>query len=123
MNVFQSLVKCARNFFTYKLLLLFSCSVVSDSLQLLGMKHPGFPVLHYRTEFAQTNVHGVHDAIQSFHPLSPSSPHAIYLFQHQALFQQVGSLHQVAKVLEFQEDYFKNVFLKQREYSGWSPIN
>ena len=35
---------------------------------------PGFPVLHYLLEFAQTNVHGVSDAIQLFHPLSPSSP-------------------------------------------------
>ena len=32
---------------------------------------PGFPVLHYLPEFAQTNVHRVGDAIQSSHPLSP----------------------------------------------------
>ena len=34
---------------------------------------PGFPVLQYLLEFAQTNVHGVSDAIQLFHPLSPPS--------------------------------------------------
>ena len=32
---------------------------------------PGFPVLHYLPEFAQTHLHGVGDAIQPSHPLSP----------------------------------------------------
>ena len=32
---------------------------------------PGFPVLHYFLEFAQTHVHWVGDAIQSHHPLLP----------------------------------------------------
>ena len=32
--------------------------------------------------------------------MSPSSPPALNLFQHQCLFQCVGSSHQVAKVLE-----------------------
>ena len=32
---------------------------------------PGFPVLHYVLEFAQTHVRWVSDAIQPFHPLSP----------------------------------------------------
>ena len=32
---------------------------------------PGFPVLHYLLEFAQTHVHRVGDNIQQFHPLSP----------------------------------------------------
>ena len=35
---------------------------------------PGFPVLHYVPEFAQTHVHWVGDAIQPSHPLSPPSP-------------------------------------------------
>ena len=35
---------------------------------------PGFPVLHYLLEFAQTHVHGVGDASQPSHPLSLSSP-------------------------------------------------
>ena len=63
---------------------------------------PGFPVLHYLPEFAQTHVHWVSDAIQPFHPLSPPSPPALNLSQHQGLFQWVGSSHQVAKVLELQ---------------------
>ena len=45
------------------LLLLFSCSVMSDSLSPHG--------LHYLQEFVQTHVHWVGDAIQSSHPLSP----------------------------------------------------
>ena len=48
------------------------CSVVSNSLQLHGTQHtPGFPVLHYLPNFAQTHVHWVGDAIQPSHPLYP----------------------------------------------------
>ena len=39
---------------------------------------------------------------QPSHPLSSPSPPAFNLSQHQGLFQWVGSLHQVAKVLELQ---------------------
>ena len=59
-------------------------------------------VLHYLLEFAQTHVHWVGDAIHSSHPLSPPSPPDLNLSQHQNLFQWVGSLHQVSKVLELQ---------------------
>ena len=38
---------------------------------------PGFPVLHYLPEFAQTHVHWVSDAIQPSHPLLPPSPPAL----------------------------------------------
>ena len=37
-------------------LLLFSHSVVSDSLRPHGLQHPDFPVLHYLLEFAQTHI-------------------------------------------------------------------
>ena len=50
---------------------------------------PGSSVLHYLPEFAQSHVHGVSDAIQPSHPLSPPSP-AFNLSQHQGLFQRVG---------------------------------
>ena len=40
---------------------------------------PGFPVLHYHPELAQTHVHRVCDAIQLSHPLSPPSPPALSL--------------------------------------------
>ena len=61
---------------------------------------PGLPVHHQLLEFTQTHVHRVGDAIQPSHPLSSPSP-AFNLAQHQGLFQRVGSLHQVAKGLEF----------------------
>ena len=44
-------------------------------------------VLHHHLEFAQTHVHLAHDAIQTSHPLSPSSPPALNLSQNQGLFQ------------------------------------
>ena len=55
---------------------------------------PGFPVLHYFSEFAQTHFQWVSDAIQPSHPLSSPSPPALNLCQHQGLFQWVGSSHQ-----------------------------
>ena len=60
-----------------------------------------FPVHHQLPELAQTHVHRVSDAIQPSHPLSTPSP-ALSLYQRQGLYQWVDSLHQVAKVLEFQ---------------------
>ena len=44
---------------------------------------PGFLVLYCLLEFLQTHVHWVSDAIQPSHPLSPSSPPALKLSQHQ----------------------------------------
>ena len=46
----------------------------------------GFPDLHYLLEFAQTHIHWVSDAIQSFHPLSSRSPLVFNLSQHQSFF-------------------------------------
>ena len=51
----------------------------------------GFLVLHQLLEVAQTHVHHVSDAIQSFHPLSSLYPTAFNLSQHQGLFQWVAS--------------------------------
>ena len=85
-----------------QLLLLFSHQVVPDSLQPHDCGTPGFPVLHYLPQFAQTHVHWVSDTIQSSHPLFPPSPPALNLSQNWGLFQWVNSSHQVAKVLELQ---------------------
>ena len=73
---------------------------------------PGFPVLHYLPEFAQTHVHWVSDAIQSSHPLSPPSSVALNLCQYQGSLQRVGSLHQVARLLELhlQHQSFQQIF-------------
>ena len=62
----------------------------------------GLPVHHRLPEFTQTHFHRVSDTIQPSHPLSSPSPPAPNPSQHQGLFQWVNSLHEVAKVLEFQ---------------------
>ena len=71
---------------------------------------PGSPVLHYLPEFAQTHVHWVNDVIQPSHHQSSLSPPALSLSQHQGLSQWIGSLHQVAKVLELQHQSFQWIF-------------
>ena len=48
---------------------------------------PGFPVQYQLPELAQTYVHRVSDAIQSFPPLSSPSPPDFNLSQHQGIFQ------------------------------------
>ena len=73
----------------------FRWSVMSDSLGPHGST-PGFPVLHYLSEFAQTHIHWVGDAIQPSRPPPPPSPPAFNLSQHQGLSQWVDFSHQVA---------------------------
>ena len=51
--------------------LLFSGSVISDSLHAHGLQHTSFLVLHHLLELAQTHFHWVGDAIQPSCPLSP----------------------------------------------------
>ena len=76
-----------------------SCPTLCDPM---NRSMPGLPVHHQLPEFTQTHVHQVSDAIQLSHPLSSPSPPAPNPSQHQSLFQWVNSLHEVAKVLEFQ---------------------
>ena len=45
-----------------------SCPTLCDPMVC---NTPGFAILHYLSEFAQTHVHWVSDAIQSSHPVSP----------------------------------------------------
>ena len=68
----------------------------------MNCRTPGFPVHHQFPEPLQTHVHHISDAIRPSHPLSSPSPSTFNLSQHQGLFQRVSSLHEVAKVLEFQ---------------------
>ena len=63
---------------------------------------PGLPGYHQLLEFTQTHVHWVVNAIQPPHRLLSPSPPAFNLSQLQGLFKWVSSLHQVAKVVEFQ---------------------
>ena len=67
--------------------MLFSRSVLSEFLL------PPWTVAHQGSlpacfpQFTQTHVHRVGDAIQPSHPLTPPSPRAFSLSQHQGLFQ------------------------------------
>ena len=70
-----------------------SCPTLCDPT---NRSMPGLPVHHQLLDFTQTYVHWVSDAIQPSHPLSPPSPPALNLSQHQGLFQWVSSSHQVA---------------------------
>ena len=76
----------------------FSRSIVSDTLWPCGLQHtrPSCP----------SSTPGVDSSScplsQWCHPTTSSSSPALSLSQHQGLFKWVISLHQVAKVLEFQ---------------------
>ena len=71
---------------------------MSDSLQPQTAPRHTPLVLHYLPEFTLTHVHWACEAIQPSHPPSPASYPALNLFQHQGLFQWVGSSHQVAEI-------------------------
>ena len=65
------------------------CSVAKSCLTLydpMDCSMSGFPVLHHLPEFAQTLIHWVGDVIQPSYTLSPPSPPALKLSQHQVLF-------------------------------------
>ena len=67
------------------------CSVTKSCLtlcNLMGCSTPGFPVLHYLLEFAQTHFHWVGDAVQLSYPWLAPSPPSLNLYQHQALFNE-----------------------------------
>ena len=83
----------------------FQFSSVAQScptLNPMNRSTSGLPVHHQLPESTQTHVHRVGDAIQPSRPLPSPSPPVLNLSQHQGLFKWVSSLHQVAKVLEFQ---------------------
>ena len=107
-----------------------SCVLVTQScLTLWDPKNsspPGFPIHHQLPELTQTHVHRVSDAIQPSHPLLSPSP-TFNLPQRQGLFQWVGSLHQVAKVLEFQLWHWKDFPMNIQDWfslggTGWISL-
>ena len=61
-----------------------SCPTLCDPM---NRSTPGLPVHHQLSEFTQTHVHRVSDAIQPSHPLLSPSPPAPNPSQHQSLFQ------------------------------------
>ena len=68
---------------------------------------PGLPVPHHLLEFAQVHVHCISDAVQPSYSLTPSSPSALNLSQHQGLFQRIVCLHQMTKILALQHQSFQ----------------
>ena len=58
------------------------------------------PVFHCLPQFGQTHVGSFENTIQPSRLLSSPSPCALNLSQHQGIFQEVFSSHEVAKVLE-----------------------
>ena len=58
----------------------------------MDYSNPGVPVHHQLPELAQTHVYLVDDAIQLSYPLSPPSPPAFNLSQHQ-VFSSDSVLH------------------------------
>ena len=91
------------------------CSVTKSCPTLCNPMYcstPGFPVVHYLLELAQTHVHWVGDAIQPSHPVSCPSLPTFNLSLHQDLFKWISSLHQVAKVLKLQLQHqsFQRIF-------------
>ena len=94
------------------LLLFFSHSVMSNSLQPHGLQHTRLPCCSQSPGVCSIHAHWVHDAIQPSCPLLSPSPPAFNLSQYQGLFQWVSSLHQVAKVLELllQHQSFQWIF-------------
>ena len=80
-----------------------SCPTLCDPM---NCSMPDLPVCHKLPEFTQTQVHWVSDAIQPSHTLVSPSPPAPNPSQHQSIFQWVSSLHEVAKVLEFQLQHY-----------------
>ena len=101
----------------------FSPSVVSDCFPM-DCSMPGLPVHRQLLEFTQTHVHWVSDASQPSHPLLSPSPPAFNLSQHQGLFKWVGSLHPVAKLLEFQLQHqsFQWIFIPAQCFS-WCTLH
>ena len=92
--------------------MLFSHSFMFNSLRHPGLQHARLPCPSLFLGVYSTHIHWVSDASQLSHPLSSASSPAFNLSQHQGLFQWVGSLHEVAKVLELQHHSPSN------EYSG-----
>jgi len=70
--------------------LLFSHSVMSDSLRPHGLQLARFPFFHHLLKLAQTHVYWVGDAMKPSHPLSSPSPPAFNLSQHSGLFKSRG---------------------------------
>ena len=86
-----------------------SCPTLCDPM---NRSTPGLPVHHHLSEFTQTHVHRVSDAIQPSHPLSSPSPPAPNPSQQQSQLFTWGGQSTGASALAS--------FLPKKS-QGWSP--
>ena len=91
-----------------------SCLTLCDPI---NCSTPGLRVHHQLSEFTQTHVHRVSDAIQPSHPQSSLSPTAPNPSQHQSLFQWVNSSHEVA----ISTGVSALASFLPKKSQGWSP--
>ena len=104
-------LKDAISITSFQPLLLFSHSVMSNSLPPHGLQHTRLPCPS-PTPGAYSNSCPLSRWCQPSHPLLSPSPPALNLSQHQGLFKWVSFSHQVAKVVEFQyKTIFKNILI------------
>ena len=95
------------------------CSVAQSCLTLcdpINDSMPGFPVLHYLLESAQTHIHWVNDAIQPSHPLSSPSPLAfpsIRVFSNESVlcirwpkYWSITPSNEYSGLISFRIDWF-----------------
>ena len=97
------------------------CPTAKSCLTLcnpLDCSTPGFPVLHYLLEFAQTHVHWVHDAIQPSHLLSSPSLPSFNLSQQQWSFPISWLFASGGQIV----GSFSFSISPPNEYQGWFPL-
>ena len=81
--------------------MLFYCSVTQLCPTLcnpMDCSMPGLSIPYQLPKFAHFHVHCIGDVIRPSHPLTPSSPFALNLSQHQGLYQWVSCSHQMTKI-------------------------
>ena len=98
---------------------LLSCVRLCDTM---GCSMPGFLVLHYLLEFAQTHVHWVNYAIQPSHPLSPPPPSAFNAHPH-VLASKVSSTFYQNNTASSLESFFSFTTFRKNTRSSlaWCP--
>ena len=101
---------------------------------------PGFPVLLYLLELAQTHVPWVNAAIQPTHPLSSPSPHAFNLSQHQSFSKEsalcirwskywsfsISPSNECSELISFRMDWFdlltvQGTLKSLLQHHSWKP--
>ena len=113
--------------FFSSLSLLFSHSVVFDSLRPHGLQNTRLPCPSLSPEVCSNSCSLSQWCNQPSHPLSSPSLQILNLSQRQILFQWVGSWHQVAKLLELQLQHqsFQWIFRVDFLWDSlaWSPCS